>query len=170
MSTTVFVLLILAGLSESAGRLLPLVARMPRRSPRLVAGMMICGTVVEGTLFALWPLAAWAIAAFVQPVVRADATPLPWAAALEWSPNLVAPLLLTAVLAFPLLGPFLHFLLVTGVGAGLAGALAAVSGLDWWTAAGCAAVSGIGLAATVEAIRRLIARIVAGAQEPEALV
>lgn len=170
MSTTVFVLLILAGLSESAGRVLPLVARMPNLSLRLVAGLMVCGTVVEGTLFALWPLAAWTVAALVQPIATADAVSLPWTTGLEWTPSLVAPLLLTAILAFPLLGPFLHVLLVAGVGAGLAGPLAAASGLDWWTAAGCIAVAGVALAGTVEAIRRLIGMIFTGKREPEVIV
>ncbi|MCF6110435.1 hypothetical protein [Mesorhizobium muleiense] len=170
MSTTVVVLLVLAGLSESAGRMLPLVARRPKLSPRLVAGLMVTGTVVEGTVMALWPLAAWTVADLVQPVVAADATPLPGSIGLAWTPALVAPLLLAAVLAFPLLGPFLHILLMAGVGAGLAGPLAAASGLGWWTAAGCIAVAGVGLAATVEVVRRLIARIIVGAREREAIV
>ena len=170
MSTTVVVLLVLAGLSESAGRVLPLVARRPKMSARLVAGLMVTGTVVEGTVIALWPLAASTVADLVQPVVAPDATPLPGTAGLAWTPALVAPLLLAAVLAFPLLGPFLHVLLVAGVGVGLAGPLAAASGLGWWTAAGCIAVAGGGLAATVEVVRRLIARIIAGAREPEAIV
>jgi len=169
MSTTVVVLLVLAGLSESAGRVLPLVARRPKLSLQLMAGLMVTGTVVEGTMIALWPLAAWTVANLVQPVVAPDAAPLTGTAGLFWTPALIAPLLLTAVLAFPLLGPFLHVLLVAGVGAGLAGPLAAASGLGWWTAAGCIAIAGVGLAAAVEAIRRLIATIVAGAREPEAI-
>jgi hypothetical protein len=169
MSTAVVVLLVLAGLSESAGQVLPLVARRPNLSPRLVAGLMVTGTVVEGTVIALWPLAAWTVADLVQPVVAPDAVPLPGTIGLAWTPTLVAPLLLTAVLAFPLLGPFLHILLVAGVGAGLAGPLAAASGLGWWTAAGCITVAGVGLAATVEVVRRLIARIIAGARKPEAI-
>jgi hypothetical protein len=170
MSTTVVVLLVLAGLSESAGQVLPLVARRPNLSRRLVAGLMVTGTVVEGTVIALWPLAAWTVADLVQPVVAPDAVPLPGTIGLAWTPVLVAPLLLTAVLAFPLLGPFLHVLLLTGVGAGLAGPLAAASGLGWWTAAGCIAVAGVGLAATVGVVRRLIARIIAGTRKPEVLV
>ncbi len=150
--------------------MLPLVARRPKLSPRLVAGLMVTGTVVEGTVMALWPLAAWTVADLVQPVVAPDATPLPGTIGLAWTPALVAPLLLAAVLAFPLLGPFLHILLVAGVGAGLAGPLAAASGLGWWTAAGCIAVAGVGLAATVEVVRRLIARIIAGARERESIV
>ena len=170
MSTTVVVLLVLAGLSESAGRVLPLVARRTKMSARLVAGLMVTGTVVEGTVIALWPLAASTVADLVQPVVAPDATPLPGTAGRAWTPALVAPLPLAAVLAFPLLGPFLHVLLVAGVGVGLAGPLAAASGLGWWTAAGCIAVAGVGLAATVEVVRRLIARIIAGEREPEAIV
>ncbi|CCE98063.1 hypothetical protein [Sinorhizobium fredii] len=170
MSTTVVVLLVLAGLSESAGRVLPLVARRPKLSPRLVTGLMVTGTVVEGTVIALWPLAAWTVADLVQPVVAPDAAPPSGTTGLAWTPAVVAPLLLAAVLAFPLLGPFLHILLVTGVGAGLAGPLAGASGLGWWPAAGCIAIAGIGLAATVEVVRRLIARIIAGSRQPEAIV
>ncbi|ACP23123.1 hypothetical protein NGR_b16720 (plasmid) [Sinorhizobium fredii NGR234] len=170
MSTTVVALLVLAGLSESAGRVLPLVARRPKLSPRLVAGLMVTGTVVEGTVIALWPHAAWTFADLVQPVVAPDAAPLPATNGLAWTPVLVAPLLLAAVLAFPLLGPFLHILLVTGVGAGLASPLAGVSGLGWWPAAGCIAIAGVGLTATVEVVRRLIARIIAGSRQPEAIV
>lgn len=167
---TVVVLLVLAGLSESAGRVLPLVARRPKLSPRLVAAMMATGTVVEGTVMALWPLAAWTVADLAQPIVAPDATPLPATAGVAWTPVLVAPLLLAAILAFPLLGPLLHILLLVGVGAGLAGPLAAASGLGWWTAAGCVTVAGIGLAASVEAVRRLIATVIAGAREPEAIM
>lgn len=165
MSMTVAVLLVLAGLSESAGRVLPLVARRSRLSLRLVAGLMVTGTLVEGMMIALWPVAAWTVANLVQPVAAPDAAPLPGTAGLDWTPAGLAPLLLAAVLAFPLLGPLLHILLVAAVGAGLAGPLAAASGLGWWAAAGCIAIAGIGLAATVEVVRRLIARIIAGKRE-----
>jgi hypothetical protein len=155
--TTVAVLLVLAGLSESAGRVLPLVARRPRLSPRFLALLMTTGTVVEGTVIALWPPAAWALAELVT-------GPLP-GPALAWTPALVAPMLLAAILAFPLLGPALHLLLVAGVGAGLAGPLAAASGLGWWAAAACVAGAGLGLAAAVEVVRRVTARLMAGARE-----
>ncbi|WP_457588557.1 hypothetical protein [Ensifer canadensis] len=170
MSTTVVVLLILAGLSESAGQVLPLLARRQYLSPRLVVGLIVTGTAVEGSVMALWPQAAWIIADLVRPVVAPDAIPLSPTIGLAWTPVLIAPLLLTAVLAFPLLGPFLHSLLVAGVGAGLAGPLAAASGLGWWTAAGCIGVAGIGLSATVGVARRMIARIIAGVQEQEAVL
>ncbi|MFQ6185278.1 hypothetical protein ACLMJV_25490 [Sinorhizobium meliloti] len=168
MSTTVVVLLVLAGLSESAGRVLPLVARRPKLSPRIVAGLMVTGTVVEGTLVALWPLAALLVSDLVQPMP--EAARLPGMTGLAWTPTLVAPLLLAAVLAFPLLGPLLHILLVAGVGAGLAGPLAGASGLGWWPAAGCIAIARLGLAVTFEVIRRLIARIIAGSRRPEVTV
>jgi hypothetical protein len=169
VSTTVVVMLVLSGLSESAGCVLPLLAHRPNLSPRLVAGLLVTGAAVEGTVIALWPLAAWTVADLVQPVVAPDATPLPGTTGLAWTPALVAPLLLAAVLAFPLVGPFLHILLVAGVAARLAGPLAAASGLGWWTSAGCIAVAGIGLAVTVGMVRRLIARLIAGAREPEAV-
>lgn len=159
MSTAVVVLLVLAGLSESAGRVLPLVARRPRLSPPFLAVLMLTGTVVEGTVIALWPLAAWTLADLVQPAT------LPDASALRWTPALVTPMLLAAILAFPLLGPLLHLVLVVVVGAGLAGPLAAASGLGWWAAAACVAGAGVGLAAAVEVVRRVTARVMAGPRE-----
>lgn len=157
MPTAVVLLLVLAGLSESAGRVLPLVARRPRLSPRFIAVLMTTGTVIEGTVIALWPPTAWALAELVT-----GRLPGP---TLAWTPALVAPMLLAAVLAFPLLGPALHLLLVAGVGAGLAGQLAAASGLGWWAAAACVAGAGLGLAAAVEVVRRVTARLMAGARE-----
>lgn len=155
MSATVVVLLVLAGLSETIGRVLPLFARRPQLSRRLACGLVLTGTAVEGTVIALWPLAAWTVADLMDPA-------LPATTALAWTPALVGPLLLAAVLAFPLLGPLLHLLLVVGVGAGLVGPLAAATGLGWWAAAGCVAVAGIALGATVDVVRRLIGRALAG--------
>lgn len=163
MSAAVVVLLLLAGLSEAVGRLLPVIARRAGTSRRVVAGLLLTGAVVEGTVFALWPLTAWTLAQLVLP-----APALPHVVAPAWTPGLVAPLVLAAVLAFPLLGPLLHLLLLAGVGAGLAGPLAATTGLGWWAAAGCVAVSGFGLALAVEAVRRLVGTIGAtGAAEPQ---
>lgn len=150
MAPTVAVLLLLAGLSEAVGRLLPLLARRAAVSHRRAVGLILAGAVVEGAVFALWPLAAWALAQMLPPVSTSGA------AVLVWTPGLAVPLLLAAVLAFPLLGPFLHVVLLAGVGAGLAGALATISGLDWWAAAGCVAVAGVGLGVSVEAVRRLV--------------
>ncbi|MGH3392178.1 MAG: hypothetical protein ACRDOO_25165 [Actinomadura sp.] len=157
----VVVLLLLAGLSEAAGRVLPLVARRPGVSRTSVVRLLLAGTLVEGAVFTLWPLAAWTLADLALP------TPPP-GAGLVWTPGLVAPLVLAAVLAFPLLGPLLHLLLFAGVGAGLAGPLAAATGLGWWVAAGCVAVAGVGLAVAVEAVRRLVVTISATG-EPEAI-
>jgi hypothetical protein len=161
MSPAVVVLLLFAGLSEAAGRMLPLIARRSGASRTGVVGLLLSGALVEGTVFALWPLTAWTLARLVLPA------PQPGVVAPTWTPGLIAPLVLAAVLAFPLLGPLLHLLLLMGVGAGLAGPLAAATGLGWWTAAGCLAIAGAGLALAVEAVRRLVGTIGAtGAAEP----
>jgi len=169
MSHTVIVLLALSGLSESAGRLLPLIASRNKSSLYFVIGLLVTGTVVEGTVIASWPIAAWTAAELVrsasQPELRLIATTDP-----VWTPNLLAPLLLSAILAFPLLGPFLHTLLIFGVGTGLVGPIAAASGLGWWTSGACVAVAGFGLAVTVQAVRRLIGRRIASAAEKDAIV
>jgi hypothetical protein len=163
MSPAVVVLLLFAGLSEAVGRMLPVIARRSGASRTGVVGLLLTGAVVEGTVFALWPLTAWALA---QLVLTAPATPSVVAPA--WTPGLIAPMVLSAVLAFPLLGPLLHLLLLVGVGAGLAGPLAEATGLGWWAAAGCLAVAGFGLALAVEAVRRLVGTIGAtGAAEPQ---
>ncbi|MEU4712416.1 hypothetical protein AB0F73_01910 [Micromonospora purpureochromogenes] len=153
MSPVVAILLLFAGLSEAAGRLVPVVARLSGVSHTRVVGLMLAGAVVDGAVFALWPLSAWTLAELVLPTSPSDE------AALVWTPGLVAPLLLAAVLAFPLLGPLLHLVLMVGVGAGLAGALATVAGVGWWDAAGCVAVAGVGLGVAVEGIRRLVVRL-----------
>ncbi|MEV4090574.1 hypothetical protein ACGFJC_26455 [Nonomuraea fuscirosea] len=163
MSPAVAVLLLLAGLSEAAGRLLPLLARRtgasrpgawsPGTSRPGAVLLLVTGAVVEGSVFALWPLTASALAGLTQPA------PPPATTTLTWTPALAAPLLLAAVLAFPLLGPLLHLLLFAAVGASLVAPLAALTDLGWWTAAGCVAVAGVGLGLAVEAVRRLVAWI-----------
>ena len=156
----VVVLLLIAGLSEAAGRLLPVVARRPRISRRFLLGLLLARALVEAAVIALWPLTTWTIAGQVTGVGAG-------AGGLVWTPGLVAPLVLTAVLAFPLLGPLLHLLLLVGVGAGLAGQLSAATGLGWAAAAGCVAVAAVGLAIAVAAFRRLVTKIIAtGASEP----
>ncbi|MFC5212513.1 hypothetical protein [Streptomyces coerulescens] len=148
----VMVLLLFAGLSEAAGRILPLLARRPGMPRTLVVGLLIGAGLVEAAVLTLWPLTAWTLAERVTSSPPAGDT-------LEWTPGLVAPLLLCAVLAFPLLGPLLHLLLFVGVGSGLAGPLAAATELGWWGAAGCVAVAGAGLGVAVEAVRRLVVRL-----------
>ncbi|MEU1185711.1 hypothetical protein ABZ464_50515 [Streptomyces sp. NPDC005820] len=162
MSSAVVVLLLCAGVSEAAGRVLPLVARRPGMARPLVAGLLFAGGLVEAAVFALWPLTTWTLADLVL-------SPSPPADALMWTPSLVAPLVLSAVLAFPLLGPFLHLVLFVGVGAGLAGPLAQATELGWWGAAGCVAVAGAVLGITVEGVRRLVVRISATTAPPEAI-
>ncbi len=107
MSPAVVALLLLAGLSEAAGRIMPLLVCRPGVSPRNVVGLMLTGAIVEGAVLALWPLTAWTVAELLLTSPSADGT-------LEWTPGLLAPLLLAAVLAFPLLGPLLHLLLFAG--------------------------------------------------------
>jgi hypothetical protein len=153
----VVVLVLIAGLSEAAGRVLPLVARRPHLSHAHVIGLLLAGTLVESTVIALWPLTAQALAELAGP------------AELAWTPALIAPLVLAAVLAFPMLGPLFHLLLLAGVGAGLASTLADASGLNWFVAAGCVTAAGVGLALAVDLVRRLVARLIAiGAPEPVA--
>jgi hypothetical protein len=149
MSPVIVVLLLLAGCSEAAGRILPVLVRRPGLSRTAVAGWLLSGGLVEGAVFALWPLTAWTLA---------GAAPSSSSAFL-WTPGLLAPLALTAVLAFPMVGPLLHLLLFAGVGAGLAGPLGSATGLGWWPAAGCLAVAGTGLALAVAGVRRLVVRI-----------
>lgn len=146
------VLLLLAGVSEAAGRILPVAVGRPGMSRTRVAGLLCAGGFVEAAVFALWPLTAWTLAELVL-------SSTPEGDELVWTPDLVAPLVLAAVLAFPLLGPFLHLLLFVAVGAGLAGPLAEATDLGWWGAAGCVAVAGAGLGIAVEAVRRLVVRI-----------
>ncbi|MEO3809121.1 hypothetical protein ABGB17_08990 [Sphaerisporangium sp. B11E5] len=155
MSPAVVVLLLSAGLSESAGRILPLVAARSGVSRSAAAGLLLTGAVVESAVIALWPLTAWTLAGLLP------SGPVPGGDALTWTPGRIAPLLLAAVIAFPLLGPLLHLLLLVGAGAGLVTPLAAATGLGWWAAAGCVAVAGTGLAAAVELVRRLVVRIMA---------
>jgi hypothetical protein len=150
--SSVVVLLLFAGLSEAAGRIVPLVSRRPGMSRTFVAGLLLAAGLVEAAVFALWPLTAWTLAELVL------SSPPP-GAELVWTPSLLVPLVFSAVLAFPLLGPLLHRLLFVGVGAGLAGPLATATGLGWWGAAGCVAVAGAGLGVAVEGVRRLVVRI-----------
>ncbi|MEV4807196.1 hypothetical protein AB0K18_44975 [Nonomuraea sp. NPDC049421] len=148
--SAVVVVLLLAGLSESAGRILPLIARRPGVSRAHAVRLLLTGAVVEFVVFALWPWAAGVLAELHSP--RTGAAP-------GWTPGLAAPLLLAAVVAFPLLGPLLHTLLIVAVGANLTGSLATATGLGWWSAAGCVAVAGVGLGVAVGGVRWLVVRI-----------
>ncbi|GGT00349.1 hypothetical protein [Streptomyces chromofuscus] len=160
MSPAVITLLLLAGVSEAAGRIVPLAVRRPGVSRTLLIRLLIMGGVVEAVVFGLWPLTAWTLAGLLL------SSPLPGYDPL-WTPGLVAPLVFAAVLAFPMLGPLLHVLLLVGVGLALTDPFAAATGVDRWTAAGCLALSGVGLAVAVEAVRRLVVRLsVPRAPEP----
>jgi hypothetical protein len=152
MPPSVLVLLVFAGFSESAGRVLPIVAGRRGASRTVAISLVLAGTAVDAATIALWPLFAWTLAELLPGTPAGGQAP-------AWTPGLLAPLLLAAVVAFPLLGPLLHALLLVGVGAGLSGVLATSAGIGWWTAAGCVAVAGVGLAIAVEAVRRLVVRL-----------
>lgn len=141
--SVVAVLLLLAGLSEAVGRLLPVVSRRPGASAWFVVVSLLTGALVEAAVFTSWPWVSELLAA------RLGGGEV----AIEWTSRMVAPLLLTAILAFPLIGPFLHALLITGVGIRLAQVLHAESDIGWWPALMCVAVAGIGLTGAVTAIR-----------------
>ncbi|MFF9458365.1 hypothetical protein [Streptomyces flaveolus] len=160
MSLVTLVLLFAAGLSEAAGRILPLVARRSGLSRPFGLGILLVGGMVEAAVLTLWPLTATALAQLLPSAAPSGA------ATLVWTPSSVAPLLSAAVLAMPLIGPALHLLLFLGVGAGLSGPLADTMGVGWWSAAGCTAVAGAGLAVSVEAVRRVVV-VFSGARRPE---
>ncbi|MET8521804.1 hypothetical protein [Nocardioides sp. NPDC004968] len=140
--SVVAVLLLLSGLSEAVGRLLPVVSRRPGASEWFVVISLATGALVEAAVFTSWP---W--------VSELLASRLGGEVAIEWTSRMVAPLLLAAILALPLIGPFLHTLLITGVGIRLAQVLHAESDIGWWPALMCVAVAGIGLTGAVTAIR-----------------
>jgi hypothetical protein len=146
---TVWALLVVAGLSETAGRIVPLVVRRHHASRASVIRLLLAGTVVEAMVFALWPLVGWILAESVR-----DGPP--YGAAPTWTTGSAAPLLLTGTLAFPLLGPALHFVVLVLAGTALAGDLAAASRLDWWSALACVACSGVVLAVLVGCVRRSV--------------
>lgn len=152
MSLAVLLLLAFAGLSEALGRVVPIVAGRRGASRTVAVSLVLAGTAVDAATIALWPLFAWTLAELLPGSPAGGSAP-------SWTPGLLAPLLLAAVIAFPLLGPLLHGLLLVGVGAGVAEALATSAGIGWWTAAGCVAVAGVGLAVTVEVVRRLVIRL-----------
>jgi hypothetical protein len=144
--SAVTALVLVAGLSEAAGRLLPVIARRAGTPPRTLGALLVVGGLVEAAMIALWPATAWVVAGWVAPVGDGGLT---------WSATEVAPLVLAGVIAFPLLGPALHLALLLGVGAGLASALAGAGDLDWAVSAGCVAVAAVGWVLAVEALRRL---------------
>jgi hypothetical protein len=156
VAPAVVALVLVAGLSEAVGRLLPVIARRPRTSPPLVVGLLATGTVVEAGVITLWPLTAWALAERVPGAGGTVDDP-----GLAWTAGALAPLVLAGVLAFPLIGPLLHLVLLVGVGSGLAGALATSTGLGWAAAAGCVAAAAAGLALSVAVVRRGVVAVIA---------
>lgn len=158
MSPGVVALLILAGLSESAGRILPLLSRRANSSraevPKpILFGLLLTGALIDGTVFALWPVGA----SLLAPLLGAKAT---GASPVAWNESLVAPLVVAAIIAFPLVGPLLHGLLIFGVGLGLLDQLLDNTAMPWPAAAASIAIAGIGLAASVGLVRTLVGRVV----------
>ncbi|MER7243315.1 hypothetical protein [Kribbella sp. NPDC000426] len=153
--TPVYVLLLVAGLSEAAGRVLPLVSSRPGMSRPVVGSLLLSGALIECVVIALWPVTAWTLAGLVHPELPATGT------GLVWTTELIAPLVLAGVLALPWLGPLLHALLLTAVGATLTAPLAAATGLAWVAAAGCVAVAALGLECAVAVVRNLVSRALA---------
>ena len=149
MTVATGVLLGLAGLSETLGRIVPLVSRRHRASRATVVRLLIAGAVVQALVFAVWPLLAWTVAGLV-PLGAAGPGSAP-----GWTAGSVAPLLFCAVLAFPLLGPALHLVVLVLAGIALSDQLAA-AGTAWWAAAGCVAVAAGVLALLLVAIRRAV--------------
>ncbi|WP_040569103.1 hypothetical protein [Microbacterium yannicii] len=166
MSPAVVALLILAGLSESAGRILPLLSRRASSSraeiPKpILFSLLLTGAAIDATVFALWPICA----SLLAPLFGAPATgPAP----VNWTVDLIAPLVVAAIISFPLIGPFLHGLLIFGVGLGLLDQLIDATGMPWPAAAGCIAIAGIGLAAFVGLLRVLVGRVVVVGPKPRA--
>ena len=135
---------------------LALPSRRPAISRVLVVVVVVAGALIGTAMIASWPLTLRTSAELMLPG-RAPGT-----AELVWAARVIAPLVLVSIFAFPWLAPFLHLLVLAGVGAGLVGAVAAVTGLGWGISACSAAGAGLGLAGAVELVRRLVAKIHAG--------
>jgi hypothetical protein len=148
VSTVTGLVLAGAGLSETAGRLVPLLARRHRAaSHTAVLALLLTGTVVQALVFAAWPLVAARATGLVTGGPAATAT---------WTAGSAAPLLLCAILAFPLLGPALHVVVLGVAGIDLAGQIAATTGVAWWPALAGVAATGVMLALLLGGIRRAV--------------
>jgi hypothetical protein len=144
MSVATMLLLLGAGFSETAGRILPIVARRPTTSSSALVTLFVSGTVVEAVGFAVWPaLAGVLLAAAGHPV--GDTT---------WPAGVLVVLLFAALLAFPFLGPALHLLVALIAGVGLTDHLA--SGTSWAAPATAVAVAGVTLWLATVGLRALI--------------
>jgi len=62
-----------------------------------------------------------------------------------------------ALFLLPWLAPLLHLLVIAGLGAGLVGAAAAVTGLGWGVSAACLVAAGAVLTLAVDLVRRVLA-------------
>ncbi|HTN54783.1 MAG TPA: hypothetical protein VLZ82_01270 [Microbacterium sp.] len=153
-------LLLIAGLSESAGRILPLISRRASLTrshvPKpIVFGLLLTGGVIDSVVFLVWP--GWASAL----AFRFGAGPMP-SPGVSWTAELAAPLILCAIICLPLIGPALHALVLLGVALSLMVVLTRETGISWITAAASVAIAGIGLALSVTVLRWSVSRLVAG--------
>jgi|GEM_PF-2554887 len=160
MSPTAVALLLIAGLSESAGRMLPLISRRASTTrshvPKpIVFGLLITGGAIDAAIFLVWPTWASALASRLG----ADSAPSP---GVSWTAELAAPLILCAIIGLPLIGPALHALVLLGVSLSLSIVLARDSAMPWGGAAASVAVAGLGLAVSVTLLRWSVSRLVAG--------
>jgi len=156
----VVALLLIAGLSESAGRILPLISRRASTTRVLVPkpilfGLLITGGVIDSAIFLVWP--AWA--STLASRFASGSTPNP---GVSWTAELAAPLILCAIIGLPLIGPALHALVLLGVSLSLINVLARDTAMPWATAAASVAVAGLGLALSVTLLRWSVSRLVAG--------
>lgn len=160
MSPAVVTLLLVAGLSESAGRILPLISRRASTTrghvPKpILFGLLITGGVIDSAVFLVWP--AWASAVAAR--VASGSTPNP---DVSWTAELAAPLILCAIIGLPLIGPALHALVLLGVSLSLVNVLARDTAMPWAAAAASVTLAGMGLAVSVTLLRWSVSRLVAG--------
>jgi len=168
MTPDVVTLLVIAGLSESAGRILPLISRRASTTrthvPKpIVFGLLITGGVIDSTVFLVWP--AWA-GAFAS---RFGTVPTP-NPGVTWTAELAAPLILCAIIGLPLVGPALHALVLLGVSLSLITVMAGETTMSWSAAAASVGAAGVGLALSVTLLRWSVSRLIARTARPRAAV
>lgn len=159
MSPAVVALLLIAGLSESAGRMLPLISRRAATTrshvPKpIIFGLLFTGGAIDSAIFLVWP--AWASALASRFGAGSTVSP-----GVSWTAELAAPLILCAIIGLPLIGPALHALVLLGVSLSLITVLARATAMPWGGAAASVAVAGIGLAASVAVLRWSVSRLIA---------
>jgi hypothetical protein len=141
----VAILLVAAGLSESVGRILPVIARGRWHSRQALVWLIAAGTIVDALFFAVWPV----LAGFVLQGLSGHPPSGP-----AWTAGSVAVLLLAAVLAMPVVGPFLHLAVFVVAGSLLSTRLAPAVG--FWPCSLAVALAGFAVAFAVGCVRTLV--------------